>query len=72
MSTCKPHQIRLSVTGTVAFSHDCIFSLQQHLIIFIHQDGPKGMIAVVTRGLSNGNGCSEMSKICIVHDSARY
>src|SRR5215212_2930795 len=72
MSTGKPHQIRLRMTRTISVGNDGIFRSQQYLIIFIHQDCSKRMITMVTRGLSNVNRCSEMSKICIVHICSHY
>jgi hypothetical protein len=49
--TRKPHQIRLGVTGAITARHYAILCCQQHVVVFIHQDRAKGMIAVISCSL---------------------
>jgi hypothetical protein len=68
----KPHQVGLGVAGTVMAGDYRIFRLQQSLIMFIHQQRAKRMIAVVAGLLRNGYGSFEMSKVYVVQANFLY
>jgi hypothetical protein len=63
----KPHQVGLSMTGAIAHRDDGIFCLQQHLVIFIHKDRAKRMVAVFSCSLGELNRGSQMLEVSIVH-----
>ena len=66
MLTRKPHKVRLGMTGTVTLRHHRVFGLQQDPVIFIHQDRPKRMIAVLAGESGDFNGCSKMLEIGVI------
>jgi hypothetical protein len=55
------------VASAIGSGDDRIFGLQQHLIVFIDQDGAEGMVAMVTGSLRDLDRCSKMLEICVLH-----
>jgi hypothetical protein len=60
-------EVGFGVAGAVALGVDRIFGFQQHPIIFVNHNGPKGVIAVLPGPASYLKGLAQVLEMNFIH-----
>jgi hypothetical protein len=67
---CQANEICFCMPRGISPGHNGIFCFQDNPVVFVHEHGSKGMIAVLTGAPRHGNGCFQVSKFCVIHGIA--